>query len=203
IEASHEAQKYGEAWKVVNEISGRKRAKEGQVEGSSPEERVTTWFTHFKKLLGNPPEVEDLDEEIPNIFEDLDINDGLWALSKAQEKLLDGTYTRMLLKALNILWSSQIPNQQLHGDLPAVSKKIASRRLQLAGHCYRHPELITQKLVLWEPTHGHRGRGRPITTYIDTLKRDTGAFEASEIAVLMADKRLWKDLVVARLRATK
>ena len=40
IEASHEAQKYGEAWKVVNEISGRKRAKEGQVEGSSPEERV-------------------------------------------------------------------------------------------------------------------------------------------------------------------
>ena len=29
------------------------------------------------------------------------------------------------------------------------------------------------------------------------------AFEASEIAVLMADKRLWKDLVVARLRATK
>ena len=47
------------------------------------------------------------------------------------------------------------------------------------------------------------GRGRPITTYIDTLKRDTGAFGASEIAVLMADRRLWKDLVVARLRATK
>ena len=115
-----------------------------------------------------------------------------WALSKAQEKSLDGTYTRMLRKALNIHWSSHIPNQQLYGDLPAVSNKIASRRLQLAGHCYRHPELSTQKLVLWEPTHGHRGRGRPNTTYIDTLKRDTGAFEASEIAALMADKRLGK-----------
>ena len=34
-------------------------------------------------------------------------------------------------------------------------------------------------------------------------KRDTGALEAKVIAVLMADKRLWKDLVVARLRATK
>ena len=109
----------------------------------------------------------------------------------------------MLRKALNIHWSSHIPNQQLYGDLPAVSNKIASRRLQLAGHCYRHPELSTQKLVLWEPTHGHRGRGRPNTTYIDTLKRDTGAFEASEIAALMADRRLWKDLVVARLRVTK
>ena len=33
IEASHEAQKYGEVWKAVNEITGRKRAKEGQVQG--------------------------------------------------------------------------------------------------------------------------------------------------------------------------
>ena len=85
IEASHEAQKYGGAWKVVNEITGRKRAKEGQVEGSSPEERVTTWFTHFKKLLSNPPEVEDLDEEIPNIFEDLDINDGLFTIEELKK----------------------------------------------------------------------------------------------------------------------
>ena len=29
------------------------------------------------------------------------------------------------------------------------------------------------------------------------------AFEASEIAALMADRRLWKDLVVALLRASK
>ena len=41
------------------------------------------------------------------------------------------------------------------------------------------------------------------TTYIDTPKRNTGAFEASKVAALMADKRLWKDLVVAHIRATK
>ena len=41
------------------------------------------------------------------------------------------------------------------------------------------------------------------TTYIDTVKRNTAAFEASKIAALMADKRLWKDLVVAHIRATK
>ena len=89
-----------------------------------------------------------------------------WALLKAQETSL---HTRMLRKALNIHWSSDIPNQQLYGELPAASNKIASCKLQLAGHCYRHPELRTQKLVLWEPTHRHRGRGRPKTTYIDTL----------------------------------
>ena len=88
-------------------------------------------------------------------------------------------------------------------EATVVSNKIASPRLQLAGHFYRHPELSSQKLVLWEPTHGHRGRERPKTTYFDSLKWDIGAFDASEIPALMADKRLWNDLVVARLRATK
>ena len=46
---------------------------------------MITWFTHFKKLLGNPPEVEDLDEEIPKIFEDLDINDGLFTVEELKE----------------------------------------------------------------------------------------------------------------------
>ena len=49
---------------VVNEISGRKKAKEGQVSGKSPEERVKTWFTHFQRLLGEPPIVEHPDEEV-------------------------------------------------------------------------------------------------------------------------------------------
>lgn len=46
---------------------------------------MITWFTHFKKLLVNPPEVEDLDEEIPNIFEDFDINDGLFTIEELKK----------------------------------------------------------------------------------------------------------------------
>jgi len=56
IEAAHGEQKHRVAWMAVNSITGRKKPKEGQVAGSSPEERVNTWFTHFQKLLGNPPE---------------------------------------------------------------------------------------------------------------------------------------------------
>ena len=82
IEEAFGAHQYGEAWRVVNEISGRKKAKEGQVSGSSPEERVTEWFTLFKKLLGETPSVEDPDEEIPNVFEDLEINDEPFTLDE-------------------------------------------------------------------------------------------------------------------------
>ena len=79
VESAHGAQRYGEAWKIVNEVAGRKRAIEGQVEGSSPKERVTTWFTHFKNLIGNTPEVEKVDEEI---FEEMDIRDSIFTLDE-------------------------------------------------------------------------------------------------------------------------
>ena len=125
-----------------------------------------------------------------------------WTLSEALEKKLNGTYTRMLRQALNIHWSSHTTNEVLYGNLPKVSDKVASRRLQLAGHCQRHPELSVQPMVLWEPKHGQKSRGRPRTSYIDTLKRDTGANDGDELAWMMADRKLWRTRVIGRLRPT-
>ena len=79
-----------------------------------------------------------------------------------------------------------------------VPDKVASRRLQLAGHCYRHPELSTQKLVLWEPTHGKRSRGRPRATYVNTLMRDTGTTDVTELANLVEARDVWRSHVGSR-----
>ena len=38
-----------------------------------------------------------------------------------------------------------------------LSEKIRSRRLKLAGHCIRHPELLANDLVTWE-VEARRGR---------------------------------------------
>ena len=92
-------------------------------------------------------------------------------------------------------------NEVLYGKLPTLSDKIAARRLRLAGHCQRHPELSASKVILWEPTHGQRGRGRPKTNYVDTLKRDTGAANSAELATLMEDRAVWRSHVASRLRA--
>jgi hypothetical protein len=54
IDAARAELRHRHAWKVVNSITGRKKSKEGQVAGNSPDERVNTWFTHFHKLLGSP-----------------------------------------------------------------------------------------------------------------------------------------------------
>ena len=81
-----------------------------------------------------------------------------WTMTKRLTKTIDGCYTRMLRMALNI--------NQLHDEdhqlrtlwkLPKVSSKVAQRRLRLAGHAQRHPELTLHSVLLWEPLHGRAG----------------------------------------------
>ena len=74
VKAAQGDQIYGEAWRVINEMTGRKRTKEGQVDGYSPEERVTTWSSHFQKLLGETAEA--VEEDVPSVLQDLGIDDG-------------------------------------------------------------------------------------------------------------------------------
>ena len=81
VQATQGEQKYGEAWRVINEMTGRKRTKEGQVEGHSPEERVTTWSSHFQKLLGTTADTAE-EEDIPLVLQNLNIDDGPFTLSE-------------------------------------------------------------------------------------------------------------------------
>ena len=125
-----------------------------------------------------------------------------WTLKPTLQKSLDGCYTRMLRVVLNINKSTHVTNNILYAGIPRVSDKIAVRRMRLAGHCQRHQELPASKLVLWEPTHGHRSRGRPTQTYVDILKMDTGVQSTSELAGCMANRDDWKLRWKARLRTT-
>ena len=61
---------------------------------------------------------------------------------------------------LNIHWKNKIMNDILYGELERLSNKIRRRVLQFAGHCLRREEDIVSDLVLWQPTHGTRRRGR-------------------------------------------
>ena len=86
IENTMDGQRFREVWKTVNELFGRKNAKDGQVAGESSEQRVKTWFTHFSKLLGNTAEVEEPHETIPAVYEGLDIDDGPFTLDELKKK---------------------------------------------------------------------------------------------------------------------
>ena len=71
-------------------------------------------------------------------------------MTKAQEKSLDGTYTKILRMVLGVSWKDKVRNDVLYGKLPKLSEKIRNRRFKLAGHGIRRPELLANDLVTWE-----------------------------------------------------
>ncbi|KAL5252408.1 hypothetical protein ACHWQZ_G015245 [Mnemiopsis leidyi] len=90
------------------------------------------------------------------------------------------------------VWKSNL-RRKVYGTLPRATIKIQARRMRLAGHLQRHPELTASSLLLWEPKHGARTRGRPALTYVDNLRKDTGLSDTREIARL-----LWRRHINAR-----
>ena len=90
-----------------------------------------------------------------------------WTLTKSQQKNLDGTYTNMLCKVMNVTWKAKIRNEDLYGPLPKVSEKVRAQRLQHNGHCYRHrKEEVARDVLLWVPSHGSWKVGRPQHNYV-------------------------------------
>ena len=59
-------------------------------------------------------------------------------------------------------------------NIPKISVAIREQRLRFAGHCWRSEGELASDLLLWQPSHGKRFRGRPPLTYIDQLVKDTG-----------------------------
>ena len=70
-------------------------------------------------------------------------------------------YTRMLWNVVDSNWRThrrtrqdQRPDQWRLTELHRVTTKIQQRRMRLASHLYRYPDLVGHKLGLREPKHG-------------------------------------------------
>ena len=110
---------------------------------------------------------------------------------------LDGAYTKMLRMVLGISWKDKVGNDVLYGKLPKLSDKIWSRRLKLAEHCLRHPELLVlaNYQVTGKPKAEQRETksGRPRQSYLLTLLWDAGMNTKEKLQALMRD-RIWRKI---------
>ena len=61
-------------------------------------------------------------------------------------------------------------------------------------HCWRKKDEVISDLLLWEPKHGARKRGRPALTYVDQLQNDTG-LSIAELKNIMENRKEWMKLV--------
>ena len=108
-----------------------------------------------------------------------------WTLSSKQQCRLDGCYTRLLRRVLNISWKKHPTIATLYGDLPRISTQVKRRRIQFAGHCARATDELVSSFVLWHhPTSLHRSRK---LTFPDTLSRDT-SISKDDLLTAMTDR---------------
>ena len=125
-----------------------------------------------------------------------------WTITESLKKKIDGCYTRMLWMVLDSKWKdrkrNRVTNADTYGSLQRVSTKIQQRRMRLAGHIHRHNELVGHELLLWEPKHGHSGRGKKRLTYVDTPRKDTELDCVDEIGGLMNNRCLWRTAIDTR-----
>ena len=121
-----------------------------------------------------------------------------WTITGSLKKRTDGCYSRMLRMALNVDWRKHRTNKEVFVSLPRVSSKIQARRMRLAGHIQRHDDLAAHQLLLWEPSHRTRGRGRPPLTFVDNLISNTGLKNTGEIKELISARKLWRHIIETR-----
>ena len=119
-----------------------------------------------------------------------------WTVTRKFEDRINGCYTQLLRRVLDISWRDHIPNTVVYGDIPPLSETIRKRRLQFAGHCKRSTNQPISKLIFWLPPGGLSKRGRRTLSYPDTIVNDIG-LESSEIQHLMNDKATWFQFVTA------
>ncbi len=113
-----------------------------------------------------------------------------WTLGVKSTKQLDGCYTRMLRKVLNIHWNQHITNEQLYGKL---FYKIRRRWPTFAEHCRRSEDELASKLVLWTPKHGQRKQGKPALKYRDVLAKYT-RLPADQLDNCMQEWKVWRSI---------
>jgi hypothetical protein len=109
-----------------------------------------------------------------------------------------GWYTRMLRMALNVDWKQRQTNKEVYGNLSRVTMKIQERSMRLAGDIHRHPEPVANRMLLWEPIHGVRSRGRPAMTYVDSLRADTDLNDTGEMGGLISNRVLLRQRINTR-----
>jgi len=95
-----------------------------------------------------------------------------WTTTNKMKTEIDGTYTRLLRHILNINWKQHISNTELYAPLQKSSDIVQTRRLKLAGHCWRSEEVVS-KVILRNPNKDIGPKEAPdvatLTSLLETL----------------------------------
>ena len=139
-----------------------------------------------------------------------------WTLTQPDWKRLDSFHTRCQRRngrILHIRWYDHITNDEVlrltsnrSPRGPAASSIVRKRRLGLFGHVARLADDVPANQILQicckaqdgvRPSPDwRRARGRPLTTWIHQIRRDTG-ISVTDALELAGDRSFWRQIATA------
>ena len=130
INAAHHQRKSSTVWKIVNEVTGRKKSDVGRLKAPTPKDRIESWKKHFSQLLGSPSTANPNIEISTVIQDELPINTSDFTLEELQHtiKSLKNNKACGLDEIPAEVWKAGILDQELldfcngtlNGDKPEV-----------------------------------------------------------------------------------
>ena len=99
----------------------------------------------------------------------------------------------MLRAILNRSWKDHTNNKEIYENIPDICTSIRQQRLRFSGHCWRSTLELASDVIIWQPTHGKRKRGRPRRTYVYQLMDDT-LCDVNDITKAMEDRDGWRKI---------
>jgi len=115
-----------------------------------------------------------------------------WMTTRALERRIDGIYTRLLRKALDISWQQHMTNEELYGQIPSAMHQLGEWRLSFTGHCCQCEDQPVKHLVLWEGIAERMLRGQANRmTYIKQLLHYSCCEMANELQQKIINRAEW------------
>ena len=130
------------------------------------------------------------------------------AFGVRERRCLDGFFLRLAKRVLHLRYDYHLSYEEAEQRLGIVrpSVRLTADRLRWTGHLLRSPDTILREVLMFVPTGGARGRGRPRRRYYDTIKADLQERGAiinartqqefwTEVGVLAANRHEWSTVV--------
>ena len=124
-------------------------------------------------------------------------NGSQWRVSATPQGVF---HCRCIRKILGLSWQDRVTNDELmrRSGMEALSKIVQTRRLRLAGHVLRLPDVRPACIAMtWIPESGRRTRGRPQKTWWTLFKEDLHRMNITLHGARRAanDRHRWRNLV--------
>ena len=76
VERCHSINQAAQSWRLIRELTGKGSSQSCQINGDTADDRLQAWHNHYKSLLGNPPVIDNEEEDVVPIYKELPIEVG-------------------------------------------------------------------------------------------------------------------------------